>query len=488
MTKKYNVNEITLDDETLRRIILDDEFKEFFINNFNKILNNTHCMTSTLLKEYCYVYQEIKEMVLKNFSEVLKKTEGREIAFRELVPEDEYKKRIQELFVENLTTFEVEYDQIILLIEKLKIIEKKEDLLDLLIKNIDNIIIDSGSYFPYVMNQIDRLSTGASDKQIKQIDEALVRNIDIIQNKEQSIDEKYYDFKWFDKMEKFKEEIKKIGPKFFINFPLDNEITEYKEICQELFNRYDSECFSILIFGKYDETKANIIKTIINELMEHSNGKINIDNIEPIGSGNFSKSFKIGDYILKVGKERGYNEIPNDPRILQPIIRRKFKKEKGDMKFDDEEYYFLEVQNLVDKDWWENLSRKQIYDVLFKIYCDMRDRGIVWLDIREKNVGRLLKPNKVNYTYIDVDKEEKDIRPTKEATGMTGELSKNQILPAGEYVILDTDFIVKYDEEMMSKRKWHRGRTQITYDFEVDYLRLKEEQNNKEHKENEYII
>lgn len=38
----------------------------------------------------------------------------------------------------------------------------------------------------------------------------------------------------------------------------------------------------------------------------------------------------------------------------------------------------------------------QITNILFEIYCDLRDDGIVWTDITPANAGRLLKDNKVD--------------------------------------------------------------------------------------------
>ena len=31
------------------------------------------------------------------------------------------------------------------------------------------------------------------------------------------------------------------------------------------------------------------------------------------------------------------------------------------------------------------------------IYCELRDKNIVWTDVKKENVGRLLKPNKENF-------------------------------------------------------------------------------------------
>lgn len=149
----------------------------------------------------------------------------------------------------------------------------------------------------------------------------------------------------------------------------------------------------------------------------------------------------IGDYILKIGSMRTNEKIPNDKRILQPIIRQEL--EPGEMK--NYEYNFIEVQNAVDKDWHEGMTEKQIEDILYEVYADMRSRGIIWTDIKKDNVGRLLKPNKINYTYTDIDGEEKDLRPTEEATGIIGEIQESDVLPAGEYVVLDTDFITRKD-------------------------------------------
>lgn len=169
------------------------------------------------------------------------------------------------------------YDLLIKKIKKLKLASDYE-ILNLIIENIDDIIKDNSTFFPFIMQQISCLLNIASNEQIRKIDIALVRNVDVILGKNISENkiakyrkDNWYNFHWFDKMEKFKQEIKKRGIEFFIKFPLKNDIEEYRETSEELFGNYDEKAFSILEFGQYDKTKALLMESIIRGFLKQSN-------------------------------------------------------------------------------------------------------------------------------------------------------------------------------------------------------------------------
>ena len=75
---------------------------------------------------------------------------------------------------------------------------------------------------------------------------------------------------------------------------------------------------------------------------------------------------------------------------------------------------------LRDKETKVKLSKEELY----AIYKELRDRGIVYGDMREGNIGRLIRDNPPR----------NDVK-----NGMIGEI--NDSLEIGDYVILDTDFI-----------------------------------------------
>lgn len=60
-----------------------------------------------------------------------------------------------------------------------------------------------------------------------------------------------------------------------------------------------------------------------------------------------------------------------------------------------------------------------------------------------------------------------------------------EVLNAGDYVIIDTDYIEKYNEFKMSHHEYYGPRENKTYDFERRYLEL---QKNKQSNEDSFDI
>lgn len=343
-------------------------------------------------------------------------------------------------------------------------------MLSLISENINNIIIDSDVRFiTYVMKTINEHIRDCSDKddeRIKKIDYALAQNIEYLLNIKYSNSDRY-NFEWFDKMELFKQEISKIGVKFFIKFPIVRPTLEQcKAISEELFGIFDEETFSTIRYGRNDKTKAIIIETIIKELMKASDGEVSIKDLRTAGGGHYSEVFQVGDYVLKIGSARNNCKMPNHRRILQPIVRAEIPNEDGVQR--DSKNNYIEVQNVVDTDWWESMSESEIDNILHEIYRDLRAKGYIWLDIKKENVGRLRKENRPNLTFIDTDGKVKDIRPTGEATGLIGKIPEDEILKKGDYVIVDTDWIVSLSEY---ENNQERPITDLTLEYEKDYLK-----------------
>lgn len=222
-------------------------------------------------------------------------------------------------------------------------------------------------------------------------------------------------------------------------------LEEIKHKKGENVETFDEEWLATLLFGKYGEEKCNSIAIIMKELKEKSETKIDVLDIKPIGEGMTSQAIQIGDYVLKLGTSRYKEKIRNNRRILQPIIRQYLLSEEKNNKL------YIEVQNAVDNNWYKNMPEYKITFILYEIYADFRRKGQVWTDIKEKNVGRLLKANRTNYKYRDIDGEEKDIRPTEEATGIIGNVAEEDILVEGEYVVLDTDHIYEEGDVLWSR-------------------------------------
>ena len=164
-----------------------------------------------------------------------------------------------------------------------------------------------------------------------------------------------------------------------------------------------------------EEINYLIIKEIAN------NEKVKISSIKLIGRGEFSDVYQIGDKIIKLGKKRGTKTFPNNPYIVKPLIRKEF--ELG-----EKTKIFVEVCEKI----LTNCCTKEDVD---EIYKKMRRLGLVWIDVKQKNLGRLLKDNKIYWN--------KPLNPSDTAL-MLQEYRGLEELKKGDVVICDADYI--YDE------------------------------------------
>ena len=99
--------------------------------------------------------------------------------------------------------------------------------------------------------------------------------------------------------------------------------------------------------------------------------------------------------------------------------------------------------------------------ILYKIYKELRDDGIVWTDIDWENIGVLLEDNvtTLNGKQFEVD------------DGSVGFVSKKggDSLKKGEVAIIDTDYIYRADD---SNKEWVAGAER----FEQKYQKEKREE------------
>lgn len=165
-------------------------------------------------------------------------------------------------------------------------------------------------------------------------------------------------------------------------------------------------------------TLKEIIKLIVLEVKE--NEKVNLSDIIYDGGG-FSRILLIGNKVIKLGN-RATKRFPNNPYIIAPLLRKEFV-------FDDEAC-FIEITERVDT------SIKPSKEELFQLFKNLRDLGLIWTDIKTRNVGRLKKENIIHW--------KESLDPTEEVLGFDGKRG-NTILKEGDLVVLDADFI--YDEK-----------------------------------------
>lgn len=179
------------------------------------------------------------------------------------------------------------------------------------------------------------------------------------------------------------------------------------------------------------QINIDMIEIILDELIE--NEGIRMIDIDYIGKGAFSKVYKIGEMVLKIGRARRSYEIPNHPRILQPLVRKNLKDKNGYIEG------CVEVSNFV-----RCIKKIEpgIKEEIYQLYKELRKDGLIWADADYKNIGRLNKKNN-NIYYIKRNGDE-PINVAPEAVGLEGEL-KGRILDKGELVILDSDYIFSDD-------------------------------------------
>lgn len=166
------------------------------------------------------------------------------------------------------------------------------------------------------------------------------------------------------------------------------------------------------------------LSIMIDELLQSENCRYS--DINYVTKGGYSLVYQIGDKMLKVGRPRHTYNIPNHRRILQPLTRVNFTDEKNNP------LVCAEIQDKVD------LTKKISTKELYNLYKELREDGIIWTDAKKSNIGRLIKANKAT-----LNGEEMDVAPN--SVGFIDGKNERD-LPAGEWVIFDTDFIYKADD------------------------------------------
>ena len=134
------------------------------------------------------------------------------------------------------------------------------------------------------------------------------------------------------------------------------------------------------------ESYVPAITRMIDELLA-SEG-VRLVDIGYIDNGSSSTVYEIGEKVLKLGSPRTSYNIPNHPRILQPLIRL----ELFDEKCENEIFACVEITEKTQRIGEDEISSEELY----QIYKELRDSGIIWTDIREANIGRLLRKNVPN--------------------------------------------------------------------------------------------
>lgn len=176
------------------------------------------------------------------------------------------------------------------------------------------------------------------------------------------------------------------------------------------------------------ENLVFFVERMIEEILQ--NEKLDWIDIKEGQSGYYSDTLEIGSKILKLGRERGTYHIPYDKRILLPLVRFNLSDFNDDVRY----YGVVEVDERVKTDVFLE------EEVLYYVYRDMRDRGIICTDIKRSNVGILLKDNR-KYWNLNIGHSLRAVGLMEENVDCSIE-----ILKTGDYVLIDTDFVFLEDD------------------------------------------
>ena len=189
-----------------------------------------------------------------------------------------------------------------------------------------------------------------------------------------------------------------------------------------------------------EENKKDIfelLKLITIDICNNENCKYS--DIKQIGDGYYNKCYKINNKILKIGKVRETINIIDNPYIIKPLLRKKYKD------------IFLEVSERALNDI--TISNTQMY----KIYKELRNYGIIWTDVEKENFGKLLKDNIIYW--------KQNLMYKPKNSSIKTNTNPKKTLKRGDYVILDNDYL--YNEN----NKDITFPSTISKVFEIKFLR-----------------
>lgn len=207
-----------------------------------------------------------------------------------------------------------------------------------------------------------------------------------------------------------------------LNTLKDNQVA-FLKVKSYIDNNEEMALNSIFFENDYlakikDLTLKEIIRLIILDVMKNENVKFSDITFD---SGGFSNVLLVGNKVIKLGS-RLTKKFSNNPYIIAPLLRRELK--------NDEETCFVEVTERV------NTTSKVSNEELYQLFKNLRNLGLVWIDVKDDNVGRL-KSDNIIYWH-------ENLEPSEDALELESKRGVS-ILKQGDLVILDADFI--YDEK-----------------------------------------
>lgn len=195
------------------------------------------------------------------------------------------------------------------------------------------------------------------------------------------------------------------------------------------------------IIEEIDEQQLQLLKEIFYLIIKEisKNEKTPIYNLQLIGQGQFSDVYLLNNKIIKLGTTRLTTTFPNNPYIIKPLLRKKFPID------DQNNSLFIEVCEKIKTDCCE-------FEDVKKLYNKLRTLGLVWMDPKKSNIGKLINDNQIYW--------QKNLKPCDKALLLDTYRGTDK-LKAGDAIICDADYI--YDENN-PKVDFNRVR-----DFELSY-------------------
>ena len=133
---------------------------------------------------------------------------------------------------------------------------------------------------------------------------------------------------------------------------------------------------------------------------------------------------------------------------------------------------FFEVTSYVDINFSEE---ERDEEKLYEIYKELRDSGIVWLDAKWSNVGKLLNENKTTWKG-------KEVEVAPNSVGFS-EAYKGDPLKKGELVVIDLDFLFSENDPNLKQLKEEYS-SEYSLKFDIRYRREKNQRKTIEIKQN----
>ena len=421
------------------------DFKNAFINNFDKIVRNNRYIDFEDMKD---IIDEDKEedFYKNNIFELIKSIKCDTAFFiSHLINDTNFG---EELLVENQLYLFRNIEYVCPTLESLK---KQYNIdakifLNGIVENFEYITQKEKYYFCKFLNIAKEIveKSDLEEKEIEDIKQKIQKTIvkdgklneDLIKN---IVDLK--DAKALENIRYFgvDKQILRNEQDMFLNTFIGQEMIEYIGGCEKyegIPKEYSlKELVKRIFYGNEiilnDEPTMYAIKTLITEIAKAQG--LAPFHLERGGDGAYNTNLKIGEFIFKVGRPRETRRIPYHKRIMQPIIRQETDP-------DGINNLCVELQNVGDPNWYNHMSEEEIEEELYKIFSELRDDGIIWTDIKKENVVRLLRPNKLNFKLNG-----EEIGRNEDSVEMMN-LKDEEPLPAGELVVADTDFVC-YENE-----------------------------------------